>query len=141
MLKRWMNFIKGEELGEMIYNQEVERVRKILFGGVDEILDYGVSEIKKQNIDLYKDMTPERYGAVLNPYKLLKFRAFADQKINMYISSLLKYKFKEIKLKEFRYNKDIFFLISNKRKHIINISDIYDHMNKRLLEEFGPNAK
>ena len=141
MLKRWMNFIKGEELGEMIDNQEVERVRKILFGGVDEILDYGVSEIKKQNIDLYKDMTPERYGAVLNPYKLLKFRAFADQKINMYISSLLKYKFKEIKLKEFRYNKDIFFLISNKRKHIINISDIYDHMNKRLLEEFGPNAK
>ena len=141
MLKRWMNFIKGEELSEMIDSQEVERVREILFNGVDEILDYGISEIKKQNIDLYKDMTRERYGAVLNPYKLLKFRAFADQKINMYISALLKYKFKEIKLKEFRHNKDVLFLISNKRKHIINISDIYEHMNKRLLKEFGPNAK
>lgn len=141
MLKRWMNFIKGEELGELLDNQEVERVRGILFKGVDEILDFGIAELKKQNIDLYKDMTEERYGRVLNPFKSLKFRAFADQKINMYISALLKYKFKEIKLKEFRYNKDILFLISNKRKHVINISDISDHMNKRLLKEFGPNAR
>lgn len=140
MISRWMNFIKGEELNGMLDSQEVQRVREILFKGVDEILDFGIAELKKQNIDLYKDMDYARYGKVLNPYKSVKYRAFADQKINMYISALLKYNFNGIKLKEFKRNKDILFLISNKRKHVINISDITDKMNKRLLKEFGPHA-
>ena len=52
LVHNFLNMIKGEELSELLDNQEVERVREILFKGVDEILDFGIAELKKQNIDL-----------------------------------------------------------------------------------------
>ena len=137
MLKRWMNFINNEEMSEILDEQEISSVRSILFSGIDEILNYGISEIKKQKIDLYKDMTKERYGAVLNPYKSLRFRSFADKKINTYISALLKYDFTGIKVKELKHNKNVILLISNKKKHVIDIKEIYNYMNDKLLKEFG----